>query len=435
MLLLPPRHGKSELASRRFPAFHLGHFPGQQFISAASTAELAGDFGREVKEIINSLEYQNLFPETRLAEDSQAKGKWHTAQGGIYYSIGVGGSVLGRGADIALIDDPYATFEDAQSDTIRKKVWEWYNGTIYNRLMPGGRIVVINHRMHEDDLCGRLIQTMKEGGDTWEIVELPAIANEGTDDEEALWPEWYPLERLNKIRSSMQLAGTSIVWSGMYQQKPTIEDGDFFKREHFRYYTVEPAHLTYYGASDYAVTEGDTGDWTVHVVVGVDAADNLYVVDLWRQRAAPDVSIEAMIDMHDESRTLGWGLEKDIIQKSIAPALNRRMTERRVYVPLDYLPIGRQDKAMRAQSIRARVNLGKVYFPKTAPWLADFERELLAFPNGKHDDHVDAFGLIGRMIDMLAPAPDVDDRPPIDHLADYSSLSGQYDPDADALLG
>src|SRR4051812_12546544 len=139
MLLVPPRHGKSELASHRFPAWYLGRQPDKQFLSISATESLASDFGRAVRNTINSPEYKSIFlTPTQLAEDSQARGKWHTSAGGIYYALGIGGSVLGRGADCMLIDDPYASMQDALSELTRKTVWDWYTGTAYNRLMPGG---------------------------------------------------------------------------------------------------------------------------------------------------------------------------------------------------------------------------------------------------------------------------------------------------------
>jgi hypothetical protein len=178
MLLVPPRHGKSELSSRRFPAYYLGHHPDRQFLSISATADLAADFGRDVRNLIASPEYAALF-NTALAPDSHAKGKWHTSAGGIYYSVGIGGGVLGRGAHVELIDDPFASMEDALSEATRKNVWDWYTGTAYNRLMPGGAIILINHRMHEDDLAGRLLAQQAAGGDRWEVVELPAISEDG----------------------------------------------------------------------------------------------------------------------------------------------------------------------------------------------------------------------------------------------------------------
>ena len=153
MLMVPPRHGKSELASKHFPPLCLGRNPTRQFISVSATAELAADFGRDVRNIIKTPEYRSLF-ETSLAEDSQDRSKWHTSEGGIYYAIGIGGSVLGRGADILLIDDPFATMEDAQSETQRKRVWDWYRGTAYNRLMPNGAIVTEPMEIGPHHECG-----------------------------------------------------------------------------------------------------------------------------------------------------------------------------------------------------------------------------------------------------------------------------------------
>jgi hypothetical protein len=222
MLLVPPRHGKSELSSRRFPAYYLGHHPDRQFLSISATADLAADFGRDVRNLIARAEYAALF-DTTLAADSHAKGKWHTSAGGLYYSVGIGGSVLGRGAHVMLIDDPFSSMEDALSEATRKNVWDWYTGTAYNRLMPGGAVILINHRMHEDDLAGRLLAQQAAAGDHWEVVELPAIGNDGL----ALWSDAYPIEALSRIRQNIQPR----FWSALYQQHPTPEEGDFFKAE------------------------------------------------------------------------------------------------------------------------------------------------------------------------------------------------------------
>src|ERR1700761_6790227 len=157
MLLTAPRHGKSELASRKFPGRCLGRKPDRFFISVSATSDFASDFGRDVRNLILGREYRALYPNVRLAEDSQAKNKWNTSEGGSYYAVGIGGQIMGRGADVLMIDDPFPTMDDAQSETGRKKVWDWYNGA-YNRLEPGAAIVVINHRMHEEDLSGMIFQ-------------------------------------------------------------------------------------------------------------------------------------------------------------------------------------------------------------------------------------------------------------------------------------
>lgn len=390
MLLLPPRHGKSELASKRYPAWCLGRNPELQFISVSATAELAADFGRDVRNIVASEDYKHLF-DTKLAEDSSAKGKWHTSAGGIYYSVGVGGSLLGRGGHCLLIDDPYASMEDAQSETVRKRVWEWYTGTAYNRLMPGGSIVLINHRMHEDDLTGMLLAQQAAGGDDWDVVELPAIS----DDDRALWPEAYPLDALRQIQRNT----LPRFWSALYQQRPAPEEGEYFKRDWFKWYTTPPSHMRTYGASDYAVTEKG-GDYTVHIVAGVDTEDNLYVLDVWRGQTTSDKWIEVFLDMVARHKPLMWGEEQGQIVKSLGPFIDKRQRERKVYCRREQFTSA-ADKPTRCRSFQARAAMGKVYLPQNATWVADMLQEMTSFPAGKHDDQVDVLGLIGRMLDQM----------------------------------
>lgn len=399
MLLVPPRHGKSELASKRFPAFYLGRQPHRQFISVSATAELAADFGRDVRNIISTPEYHSLF-DTELAEDSQAKGKWHTSDGGIYYAVGIGGSVLGRGGDVILIDDPYSSMEDALSELTRRKVWDWYTGTAYNRLMPGGAIVVIGHRMHEEDLAGRLLAQQAAGGDKWEVIELPALNDDGVP----LWADAYDSAALARIRLNTQPR----FWSALYQQRPAPEEGDYFKAEWLRSYTQLPpvTTLALYGASDYAVTAGG-GDYTVHIVVGVDPQGAMYVVDLWRKQASSDVWVDSFCDLALRWEPREWAEEGGQIKSGVGPFLDRRQRERDAYVFRRQFP-SRHDKAVRAQSIRGRMALHGLYLPMQAPWVAEFRRELLSFPAGGHDDQVDALGLIGQLLDHLRPGNEPD---------------------------
>jgi predicted phage terminase large subunit-like protein len=393
MLMIPPRHGKSELASKRFPAYYLGRHPEDQIITVCATAEFASDFGRDVRNIMNSTEYKALF-ETRLAEDSQSKGKWHTSAGGVYYSVGVGGVLMGKGANTLLIDDPFATMADAQSEITRKNVWEWYTGSAYNRLMPNGAIIIINHRMHEDDLCGRLLAQQAAGGDTWEVVELPAIDDAGA----ALWPEAYPIQALERIKKNTLPRD----WSSLYQQKPSPDDGDYFRRDWMRWYNKDqtPKHMRIYGASDYAVSDGK-GDYTVHGVIGVDPNDDIYILDLWRQQTTSDVWIETLLDLMKQYEPMAWGEEQGQILKSLGPFIDKRQRERKVYchrVPY----ASTTDKSVRARSFQARLSMGKVYFPSDAPWIDDLVTEMLQFPVGKNDDQVDVLSLFGRMLNDMS---------------------------------
>jgi predicted phage terminase large subunit-like protein len=279
------------------------------------------------------------------------------------------------------------------SELTRKNVWDWYTGTAYNRLMPGGSIVVINHRMHEDDLCGRLLAQQAAGGDQWEVVELPAINEAG----EALWPDAYPIEALERIRKNTQPR----FWSALFQQQPAPEEGDYFKADWLRPYekVPDPKTLRVYGGSDYAVT-ADGGDFTCHAVVGLDPEGRMYLLDLWRKQAASDVWVEAFCDLVVKWKPVGWAEEQGQIKSGVGPFLDRRQRERRAYVVREQFPT-RGDKAVRAQSIRGRMALEGLYVPISAAWYPGLRSELLSFPAGKHDDQVDALGLVGQLLDKM----------------------------------
>lgn len=392
MLLVPPRHGKSELASRRFPARYLGRFPHRQFISSSATGTLAEDFGRDVRNIIASPEYQVLY-ETRLAEDSKAKGRWNTNDGGAYYAVGVGAAIMGRGAHVFMIDDPFGTMADARSETARKNVFDWYTGTVYNRLEENGAIVLINHRMHEDDLTGMLRAQQAAGGDKWEVVELKPDMEAGM----ALWPEKYPIEALERIRRNT----TAQDFSALYLQNPTPDEGMYFKADWLRPYDTAPVRSTLriYGGSDYAVTS-DGGDWTCHVVIGIDPTGHMYLMDLWRGQTNSSEWIEAFCDLVIDWKPIGWAEENGQIRAAIGPHLARRQRERSAWVAREQFAT-KGDKAVRAQSIRGRMSLDGLYVPIHAKWYAAFRNELLSFPSGKHDDQVDALGLVGQLLDRM----------------------------------
>ncbi|TXH52119.1 MAG: hypothetical protein E6Q97_16835 [Desulfurellales bacterium] len=405
MINMPPRHGKSELASRRFPAWLLGQRPDAELVVASYNQEKAAEFGYEVRSIVSSPEYGALFP-VRLMDDSRAAHRWNTDAGGSFRAVGVGTALTGRGADVLLIDDPIKDDEEADSQLRRDRIWSWYMSVGYTRLSPGGSIVVIQTRWHEDDLTGRLLAEQARGGDEWDILELPAIGSSG----DALWPQRYPLEVLKQYQRVM----TPRYWAALYQQRPAPEEGAFFKREWFRSYDEAPKHLTIYGASDYAVTDGG-GDYTVHIVVGVDPDDNIYVLDVWRQQTSSDKWIEAWLDLVRDRRPLLWAEEQGQIVKSIGPFLDKRMREAKVYCRREQFTSA-SDKPTRSRSIQARASMGKVYLPAKAPWLADFLSELMMFPAGKHDDQVDGFGLVGRILDDMVGArrPKDTRRPPPD---------------------
>lgn len=382
---MPPRHGKSELASRRFPAWYLGRNPTKQIIAASYGDDLATDFGREVRNIVDSPEYSSLF-ETKLAEDSRAANRWNTSEGGAYVAAGVGTAITGRGADILLIDDPVKDHEDAQSELKRDRVWNWYVSTAFTRLMPEGAIILIQTRWHEDDLAGRILNNKRE---EWAVIEMPAINTQG----ESLWPQWWPVSALQRIRDTIP----SREWNSLYQQQPVPDTGDFFRKDWFHRYAKRPEGLSYYGMSDYAVTDRG-GDFTEHGVFGIDPQENIYVVDWWSGQTASDVWIEAQLDLIKRWKPLMWVGEAGPIRRAIEPFLIKRSRERKVFCRFEWLA-SINDKPTRARGFQARASMGTVYLPMT-DWADDVLSQLLRFPAGALDDKVDVCGLLGRALDQ-----------------------------------
>jgi predicted phage terminase large subunit-like protein len=414
VITMPPRHGKSMLASEYFPAWYIGRNPSHYVIAATYAQELADDFGRKVRNQIGDAVYQGIFPGVSLKTDSQASRRFHvagppdtlsTAQDGAYFAVGIGGPVTGRGAHLLLIDDPVKNREEAESEIIRRKTRDWYTSTAYTRLMPGGRVVVIQTRWHEDDLAGWLLREHAHEG--WDVLDLPAIDANGR----ALWPDQYPVETLEQIRRAIGPRD----WSALYQQRPSPETGNYFKAEWLHTADTLPDRrsLAVYGGSDYAVT-ADGGDYTVHVVVGIDPDDRVWLLGLWRGQTSSDVWVDAFCDLVVKWKPIGWAEETGQIKGGVGPFLLKRMLERKAYVHRQAFPT-RGDKAIRAQSIRGRIAMRGLHMHRNAPWRADLVAEMMSFPVAVHDDQVDALGLVGQLIDRMETGRSPSDRqqPPI----------------------
>lgn len=398
MVFMPPGSAKSTYGSMLFPPWFMAQHPDKMVIAASHTHELAERWGRRCR---NHIAEHGFALGVNLAEGDTAAGRWAIASGGEYFAAGVGGAVTGRRADLVVIDDPVRSREDADSEVMREKTADWYRSDLLTRLKPGGRIVVIQTRWHEDDLSGRLLEAMKAGGDQWRVISLPALAIEndplGRKPGEALWPEWESAEALARKRNAL----LPREWSALYQQNPVPDDGDYFKADWIKRYTHTPdvKTLRIVGGSDYAVT-ADGGDHTVHIVIGVDPDKRPYVLDMWRGQTTPDVWIDAWCDLVTAWKPIEWGEEKGQINAAVGPFLTRRAVERRAFVYRRGF-VSRTDKAIRAQSIRGRMAQLGLYVPSDAPWAADFITELMQFPAGKHDDQVDALSLVGQLLDHI----------------------------------
>ena len=402
MIFMPPRHGKSMLVSEFFPAWYLGRNPSHSVIASSYALELAEDFGRKVRNQLRDPLWNRVFPQASLDTSSASSTKISTNAGGNYYAVGVGGATTGRGAHLLLIDDPVKGREDADSERIRRKVKDWYRSVAYTRLMKGGAVIVVLTRWHEDDLAGWALAEQAHEG--WEVLSLPALAEEqdilGRNPGEALWPEFFSVERLETIR---QTVGPR-EWISLYQQRPAPEEGAYFQRSWFKFYDELPERLRFYGASDYAVTAED-GDYTVHIGAGVSESDDLYIVDMWRGQTDALDWVENLLMLLRAYKPQIWAEEGGV----------KRLLEERIFTTLRKQFASAADKPSRARSLQARMQMGKVFFPSPTrcPWMADLIAEFLTFPQGKHDDQVDAASLLCRMLDVMQAPHPVKVEPPL----------------------
>jgi predicted phage terminase large subunit-like protein len=400
----PPRHTKSELASRRFPAWWLGNRPSDQIITATYATDFAVDFGADVREIVSSQECRNVFPGLQLNPDRKAASRWRTTDGGIYVAAGVGGPITGRGAHLAIIDDPIKNRADAQSKRMREKTWQWFWSTLHTRLMPNAAILLMMTRWHPDDLAGRLI---KQGG--WELLDMPAIAHEDTDHEEALWPEWYPLDALHAKREKMPRRE----WVSLYQQRPAEEGGDYIKGEWIanRYSQLPKSNL--YLVTDPAATDeeeyrrehGDEGgrgpDYTEHGVFGFSSDENVYAVDWWNGRVESSVWIAAAIDIIKRHKISCWFMPKGVIKRVVEGQVKRMMREAGVFCRVEYFAEV-NDKYVKGMAFQGLAQMGRWHFPE-APWADRVVEQCTQFP-AEFDDAFDVCADFGMLINTAHPA-------------------------------
>lgn len=404
MLQMPPRHGKSLLASIYFPAWFLGNYPDKEVIATSYSGALAMVFSRKVRGLLRDPGYNVLFNKTALDPDNQNAEGWMTTKGGGYVPAGVGGAITGRGAHVLIIDDPLKNAEDASSTLVKDSIWEWYTSTAYTRLAPGGGVLIIQTRWAEDDLSGRLEALSENGeGDKFEIIRYPAIAE--VDERhrkqgEALHPERYDIEALRKYEKAV---GPS-VWQALYQQNPIPDTGSYFTKSMFKFYTgAAPGRLAVYSGWDLAIGKGDRNDYTAGVTVGIDEDDNMWVLDVRHGRWDSFEIVEQMLDVQRTWRPETHGIEKTQVSMAIGPYLEQRMYEEKQYeMVVRDLPPGRRDKELRGRAIQGRMRQGRVFFPKDQPWFDGLYSEMLKFPAGAHDDRVDALAWIGLMLQEMS---------------------------------
>jgi len=404
ILTMPPRHGKSQIVSRHLPAWFMGKFPHLHGIVATYNDDFAMDFGKNVRNIVKMPQYRQVFPTFSLQRGGAASDRLQTTKGGQWSFVGRGGSLTGRGGHILICDDLIKDDREAQSKAIRDQAWDWFTKVAMSRRMGNKLVILTFTRWHADDPIGRLTDPENPHynhalATKIKVINLPAVAEDddplGRAPGEPLWPDGpdkFDMEFLNE-----QMALDPRGFAALYQQRPTAADGDLFRRENIQYYRTGelPEDLRIYCASDHAVSTRQKADYTVLVKVGVDRQNNIYILDCFWQRAPTDRVVEAMLAMAGgKRRPLLWWAERGHISKSIGPFLRKRMLETGTYVNLrEVTPVG--DKQQRAQSIAARSAMGKLYFPQDAMWSERAVDQMMAFPNGTHDDFVDALAYIG----------------------------------------
>ncbi len=440
----PPRHGKTELASRRFPAWCLGRHPDWQIISTSSGTDLANDIGADVRDIIRDPIYQNIFPEVSMRTDAGAAGRWRLNKGGIYVAGSVGSQIVGRGAMLGIIDDPHKGRAEADSERLRAVVSDWYFGDFLTRLMPPFLQLLIQTRWHQADLAGKLLGSEKmwipadkegfvfqtESG--WTVIKLQAIYKRN-GREQALGHRFFPLKKLRERRKTMMDGGRGREWRAQYQQEPVAEEGTVIKREWFdKRFEAHKYHKTavrldtfrIYLAADFAIRDAADArdpDRTEIGVFGLAPDDTLYVLDWWSGQVTPDVWIDQLINMFDDWKPRCFFGEKGPIRAITEPMLKRRMRERKVFCRLEWMP-AQKDKLARGRVFEAWSSAGRIVIPDRSSWVDEWLEEIVAVPSGRYWDKFDTMAHMCLALDKTSPASQ-EEVDTIQRFRDYTDIA------------
>ena len=426
MIFMPPRHGKSEMVTVRYTAWRLMREPKLNVILGSYNQKLADRFSRKIKRIFTAETQsrggdfkQDIQDEQDIGSKSNndpvypvhpvreallrpisSASEWETSGGGVVRSVGVGAGIAGFGGGLIVIDDPVRNRADAESENFRDKVWDWFNDDIYTRLEPNASIILIQTRWHEDDLAGRLLKEQEDGGEKWEVISLPAIAEEddqlGRKPGQALCPARYNIAALEKTKRKLG----SYSFSSLYQQNPVPSVGGSFKREWFKNIIDEaPPNLRWKRGYDLAVSIKTTADYTASFRCAYDKAGNLYIADGFRKRIEYPDQRRYIIERMINERSTEHCVEAAMHGKALVQDLRTESSVRRY--PLREVQV-QADKLTRSLAWLNLAEAGKVFLVR-GPWIDEFVDEVCRFPSGKHDDQVDAISIA---VSMLTNAVD-----------------------------
>ena len=396
---IPPRHGKSQLVSTYYPAWFIGRNAGKKVMLVSHTADLAVDFGRKVRNIIDSEPYQQVFPNLALSSDSKSAGRWTTSTGCEFYATGVGSALAGRGADLLLVDDPHSEQDVLNGNfSAFDKAYDWFAFGARTRLMPRGRVAIVHTRWHANDMTGRLVQDManNEGSDQYEVVEYPAILEvedkaTGEIVQKALWPEFFDLTALLRTKASMPV----FQWNAQYQQNPTGEEASIIKRDWWRLWPDDdPPHVEYIiMALDAAAEANNRADFTSLTTWGVfyNEEENMHQIILLnaikRRMEFPELKALSMEEYQE------WEPDAFIVEKkSSGTPLYQEMRRAGVMVQ-EYTPVrgtanNPNSKMARLNSVSDIISSGLVWVPPKR-WAEELVEEVAGFPFAQNDDQVD----------------------------------------------
>jgi predicted phage terminase large subunit-like protein len=406
IILAPPGSAKSTYTSVALPPYAIGTSKTPiQILTCSYSTELAEKWGRKIRGMIASEEYNTIFPHITLSADSKSAGRWETSRGDALYAAGVGSGILGFRADLAIIDDPISGFEEAQSITQLAKAHSWYETDFVTRLKPGAKTVLICQRLARNDLAGYLIdRNVTQQTKRQMILKLPMEAGEsdplGRAPGERLWPDWYTPGMVEDAKRD------EFKWKTLYQQEPPADEGSWVGTEdiQFRPSPQITPESSIYGMSDLALSV-NSGDYTVHFAVAVDSNGDWDIIEGKRARTDSNQSANDLISLCQTYRPREWLIDDDNASKVFVHLVATRARELGAHVPWKPMPMRGQDKETRAAPLRGQFKRRKVYMPHDAPFTKWLTAELLMFPNALGsgvDDGVDALGLMGRRLMQIS---------------------------------
>lgn len=400
MVIMPPRHSKSEICSIQFPSWLMGNDKDAQIIEASYSADLSADFGRQVRNLVADPSFSQIFPGVLLSQDSQSKSKWNTDGKGSYNAVGVGGALTGKGAKYLIIDDPLKNRKDADSPVMRQALYDWYRSTARTRLSPDGAIVIVETRWHDDDLIGRILE---EGSEQWTVLHFPAIAEHDEEHRlkgEALWPDQYSLANLEQTKADIG----SYEWSALYQGNPINEETQEFKEPWFQYRLwseVQDMYTRKFATIDSALTKKKTSDFTGVTRNYVNTDDEWHIKSR-RYKINSTECVNLIFDLHEEGfETIG--IEEGAFYQAVEPFLRVEMEKRRIYPNVQPLKHGGTMKETRIRGLIPRYENKKVFHIEGE--CDELEEELLRFPKSRNDDCMDSTAYQSQIAYAPTPPP------------------------------